>query len=70
MITNLEPFIKIIKNYYNQNDSNNSSNQDYYLNTFDATPGFIKLKELQIEIWFNTKVKFENKPEPGVLLII
>ena len=56
MITNLEPFIKIIKNYYNQNDSNNSSNQDYYLNTFDATPGFIKLKELQ-----KRKVSFIEK---------
>ena len=56
MITNLEPFIKIIKNYHNQKDSNKSSNQDYYLNTFDATPGFIKLNELQ-----KRKVNFIEK---------
>jgi hypothetical protein len=47
MISNLNPFIKIIKNYYNKKNSNISKNHNYFLNTFDETLGFIKLLELQ-----------------------
>ena len=57
MILNLKSFIKIIKNYYNNQKSNNSNDQNYYLTTFDASPGFVKLHELQ-EIKINFIYKY------------
>ena len=57
MSLNLKSFIKIIKNYYNSQKSNNSNDQNYYLTTFDASPGFVKLHELQ-EIKINFIYKY------------